>query len=227
MRVETIRYYERRGLYSPSRRAAPAGYRLYDDADLWRLETMARAKRLGFTLAEITELFGPGHHRSPDEVLDTAHAKLAAVNEQLRTLAGQRCQLRRLVEVCRHGDGEACLALRLDELGGTVVSAEIALSDATFDELVRSSERPVLVNFWGAWCQPCKMLRSRSSPRWPAMSASHSRPSTSMRTSAHPPLRRDERTDARAALPRWRGGVARVGARGPRTRLTRDLAPHL
>ena len=114
--VETIRYYERRGLLAEPTRST-AGYRLYDDADLWRLEFIARAKRLGFTLAEITELFGPGHHRSPDEVLDAAHTKLAAVDEQLRTLAGQRCQLRRLVEVCRHGDGEACLALRLDELG--------------------------------------------------------------------------------------------------------------
>lgn len=112
--VETIRYYERRGLLAQPTRS-DAGYRLYDEADLWRLEFIARAKQLGFTLAEITELFGPGHRRSPDEVLDAAHTKLAAVEQQLRALSAQRCQLRRLVEVCRHGGGEACLALRLDD----------------------------------------------------------------------------------------------------------------
>ncbi len=111
--LETIRYYERRGLLAEPVRS-PAGYRHYDEADLWRLEFIARAKRLGFTLAEITELFGPGHRRSPGEVLDAAHAKLQVVEQQVRQLAAQSCQLRRLVEVCRHGDGDACVALRFD-----------------------------------------------------------------------------------------------------------------
>lgn len=38
------------------------------------------------------------------------------------------------------------------------MSAGVALTDATFDEFVRSSDLPVLVDFWGAWCQPCKQL---------------------------------------------------------------------
>jgi DNA-binding transcriptional MerR regulator len=108
--VETIRYYERRGLLAEPARSG-AGYRLYDEQDLWRLEFIARAKRLGFTLGEISELFGPGQTRAPEEVLDAAHAKLAAVDDQMRVLAAQRCQLRRLVEVCRHGDDAACVSL--------------------------------------------------------------------------------------------------------------------
>jgi MerR family copper efflux transcriptional regulator len=108
--VETIRYYERRGLIAEPLRS-DAGYRLYDEHDLWRLEFIARAKRLGFTLGEITDLFGAHHDRAPSEVLDAAHAKLAAVDEQMRLLANQRCQLRRLVEVCSHGDDDACVAL--------------------------------------------------------------------------------------------------------------------
>ncbi len=110
--VETVRFYQRRGLLPlPERRGS--GYREYSDADRWRLAFIRRARLLGFTLGEIGELLGPAEARSAGEIMRAAQAKLEAVDEQARQLALLRCRLRRLVQVCEQGNGDDCVALRL------------------------------------------------------------------------------------------------------------------
>ncbi len=108
--VETVRYYERRGLIEEPPRS-PAGYRQYSDDDLWRLRFIARAKGLGFTLAEIREMIGATGDGSADAVLAAARAKLAAVDSQQRQLVERRRRLEQLVAVCQDGDPSDCTAL--------------------------------------------------------------------------------------------------------------------
>ena len=104
--VETVRYYERRGLLEQPARPGGTGYREYSPDDLLRLELIGRAKLLGFTLVEIRDLLGDG--RSNEAVLAAARAKLAEVVEQERSLAELRSRLEQLTERCARGDDD-CL----------------------------------------------------------------------------------------------------------------------
>jgi DNA-binding transcriptional MerR regulator len=111
--VETVRYYERRGLLREPPRT-PAGYRQYSSADLWRLQFIARAKQLGFTLAEVERL--AGNHDSgdtADSVLTAARAKLRALDQRQRELDETRVRLAQLIDVCEDPTSEDCRALRV------------------------------------------------------------------------------------------------------------------
>lgn len=113
--VETVRFYQRRGLLpQPERRAGR--YREYTDADRWRLVFIRRARLLGFTLSEIVDLLGPAEAQSTQEIAEAAEAKLADIDNQVRELMKVRCRLRQLVRVCEHGDGQECAALRLPDI---------------------------------------------------------------------------------------------------------------
>jgi len=112
--VETVRYYERRGLLDQPPRT-PSGYRRYTPLDLWRLQLIGRAKRLGFTLAEIAELAGPSSdgQRSRAAILTAARAKIMAVDERRSELEQLRHRLEQLLEVCASGDPVDCVDLNL------------------------------------------------------------------------------------------------------------------
>jgi DNA-binding transcriptional MerR regulator len=111
--VETVRYYERRGLLDQPARGN--GYRQYSEDDVERLALVRRAKALGFTLAEIRELLGTGgaaRTRSAGEILVAARAKLGQVDDDLRHLTLLRGRLSDLVQACEDGSDD-CVALEV------------------------------------------------------------------------------------------------------------------
>jgi DNA-binding transcriptional MerR regulator len=105
--VETVRFYQRRGLLAEPERHGP-GYREYSDADRSRLVFIRRARQLGFSLGEIADLLGPVQ---ADDIARAAQARLTAVDTQIAELMRLRCRLRQLVRVCEHGSGAECAAL--------------------------------------------------------------------------------------------------------------------
>ena len=99
--VETLRYYERRGLLAQPDRS-PGGHRLYDSDSVTTLRVIKAAQRLGFTLDEVAELLEIGRHRhrarssrAVDAGLQArATAKLAEVEERITDLVTIRENLR-------------------------------------------------------------------------------------------------------------------------------------
>lgn len=104
VRIDTVRFYERAGLLKKPQRTA-AGYRLYAEADAARLRFIRRAKALGFSLDEITELLrlnDGGGRRGAVRAL--AERRLAEIEQKLVELSRMRQTLRHLVHQC-HGNG--------------------------------------------------------------------------------------------------------------------------
>jgi len=106
--VDTVRYYERNDLLSPTSRLA-SGYRRYGDAELKRLRFIRRAKALGFTLAEIRGLLSLSAERNVAKVKRAAEAKLANIEQRIDELERIGGGLRTLIQACPgHGRAEAC-----------------------------------------------------------------------------------------------------------------------
>ena len=103
--VDTVRYYEKRGLL-PRPRRTPGGFRDYDDGAVARLAAIARAKALGFTLAETGALLRLGDAPDADaaDVRARAAERLAETEAALAALRVQRDALRDLVDACRGAD---------------------------------------------------------------------------------------------------------------------------
>jgi MerR family mercuric resistance operon transcriptional regulator len=103
--IETIRYYERRGLL-PEPKRRESGYREYSEDDVSRIQFIKRAQELGFTLKEISELLElrVDSTTTCGEVKTQAEAKIAGIEEKIRALKKMKAALSKLASSCKEDE---------------------------------------------------------------------------------------------------------------------------
>ena len=104
--VETVRYYQRRGLLRTPGRPA-GGIRRYNDDDLARLRFIRRAKALGFSLRDIRALLQLDE-QSCAEVREIAGKNLSEIRSRIRDLESVATALERMVRQCESTNESAC-----------------------------------------------------------------------------------------------------------------------
>jgi MerR family transcriptional regulator, mercuric resistance operon regulatory protein len=97
--IETVRYYQRRGLM-PEPQRPPGGVRRYARADAERLRFIRRAQAMGFTLGEIENLLRLRARRSCRATRDLAATKLQLIDRRISELRKLRRELARVVAEC-------------------------------------------------------------------------------------------------------------------------------
>ena len=99
--IETIRYYERRGLI-PKPRRRESGYREYSDETTKRILFIKHAKDLGFSLKEVDELLSlkitPGTTCS--DVKSKAEEKIVDIDGKIKILKRMKKALFELSKAC-------------------------------------------------------------------------------------------------------------------------------
>jgi MerR family mercuric resistance operon transcriptional regulator len=110
--VETIRYYQRRGLIeTPARgegQGARGGIRRYGGDDLRRLRFVRAAQGAGFTLEEVGELLALDAGQDRARARAMAEARIAALDAKIAELAAARAALAGLARQCGAGEAGPC-----------------------------------------------------------------------------------------------------------------------
>jgi len=110
--VETIRYYQRRGLIDTPDRGEGmglrGGVRRYGAEEVRRLRFIRSAQAAGFSLEEIAELLALHATDDRPRARALAEARIAALDERIAELSQARDALRRLARDCGSGRGGPC-----------------------------------------------------------------------------------------------------------------------
>jgi MerR family mercuric resistance operon transcriptional regulator len=103
--IETIRFYERRGLIEQPDKPE-TGYRHYPDETVNRIRFIKRAQELGFTLDEIANLLSL-NDRPCSQVQELTEHKLSAVKEKMADLRRLEKALKALLTQCQSNDDDS------------------------------------------------------------------------------------------------------------------------
>ena len=117
--VQTLRYYERRGLLpKPARRAS--GYREFAADAVRVVRFIKRAQDLGFSLDEIEELLRLRRNsgRSRQRIRGVAEQRIHQIEQKIAELERMRGALRTLVHSCHEGDTLECPIIEALETDG-------------------------------------------------------------------------------------------------------------
>ena len=106
--VETVRYYQRRGLMPVPRPGGKSAFRQYDRTHVQRLRFIRRAQAAGFTLEEIAELLALDRTGDRARVRTLAEGRLAALDARIAELEASRAALERLRGACASGRRGPC-----------------------------------------------------------------------------------------------------------------------
>ena len=109
--VETVRFYQRRGLLETPDRGGGGltrGVRRYDDQDVRRLKFIRSAQAAGFTLEQIGELLRLDAGQGRARARELAAERLAALDMRIAELQAARDSLRRLASACHASDEGPC-----------------------------------------------------------------------------------------------------------------------
>jgi Hg(II)-responsive transcriptional regulator len=116
--IETIRFYERRGLIEQPQRPKAGGYRFYEEAAVERIRFIRQAQDLGFSLREIMELLTLRADPAADcgDVRAQAMTKRQEIERKIAQLRQMRAALGELIATCP-GGGALRTCTIIDALG--------------------------------------------------------------------------------------------------------------
>lgn len=107
--VETVRYYQRRGLLdTPERADLYGGVRRYGEPDVRRLRFIRSAQAAGFTLDQIAELLALDSTDDRARARALARERIVALDAKIAELTAARDALRKLARECSRGDAGPC-----------------------------------------------------------------------------------------------------------------------
>jgi len=114
--VETIRYYQRRGLLHEPERAG--GIRRYGEQDVRQLRFIRSAQAAGFTLETIGELLALDSTEDRVRARELARTRVEALDRQIADLQAARDALSRLADQCGSGSSGPCPILTAFDTSG-------------------------------------------------------------------------------------------------------------